>query len=210
MMNDTEAIKKKTRFNPGEVFHIDKKTKYPGRYDDKLYDEDSGNFHIVPDDNDDIIDMNYVIINTRNLLVEKLTEKLKKLRRDNPNAEITFNEGTGSRGGADNLIIEKFIEVIKDGLKNMLCFERLYTEGENVNCILGLYQFYKYPANHKGINMNKGKFEMFYPKSSKSISYKRKVTEDTHLVINPNLPSVFETDDKALEEVCNAFIEFIG
>ena len=215
MMNDTEAIKIKTGFYPGDVFHVDKeRTKYSKRYGEKLYDEKSGNFHIVPDDDDVIIDMNFVIINTRNLLKEKLNEKLKKLRRDNPNAEITFNKGTGSKGGADNLKIEKFIEVIKDGFKNMLCFERLYTDGENVNCILGLYQFYKYPIDHQYINLLNGKFEMFYPPSSKPTSKFKKEdtedTEDTHLVINPNLPSVFETDDKALEEVCNAFIEFIG
>lgn len=216
-----KIMKETGGYSPGEIYLYEKRDEKPKqikRWDKvvtiggkvkSVFDINSGNFHIVPVEYEEI---NKKIVEARGIIIEKL----KKL--EIPKGKINF--GAGSKGVAGcPLVIEKYILVEKDGYDYMLCFERLYTTGKSVNSALGLFQFYKHPSNHKGINMINGKFEMCYPDDCKDGSGVEKSAinnkydsfeKNKHIAYNSKgLPSIYELNDENVKDVCNAFIDFI-
>ena len=124
------------------------------------------------------------------------------------------------KGGKNALSLEKYIGVEKNGFTYYLCFERLYTHKNRVHCMLGAYQFYKFPSKDKNINIvrraqkyNKTVFtEVCYPNSFRD--GKKRINDSIngeHVVFNPEgLPSVFDTDANNISDVCKAFADFIS
>lgn len=213
-INCKKKIEKETGgYSPGEIYLYEKRDEKPKqikRWDKvvtiggkvkSVFDINSGNFHIVPVEYEEINDK---IDNARKMIYSKINPSNNK----------------GSKGVSNcPLAIEKYILVEKDGYDYMLCFERLYTTGKSVNSALGLFQFYKHPSNHKGINMINGKFEMCYPDDCKDGSGVEKSAinnkydsfeKNKHIAYNPKgLPSIYELNDENVKDVCNAFIDFI-
>ena len=91
----------------------------------------------------------------------------------------------------------KYISFAYKGYNYLLCFERLYKNGNQINSLLGAFQFYRQPV----------KFYMFYPESCED---GEKTPE--WIAYNPvGLPSVATVaNDNGVKAVCDAFINFIG
>ena len=182
----------------------------PEVYNDPTwFDNSTGNFHIVPDQQ--------VFVNVKNEKMDcieltrlarvDIKSKLKDMLGKESNIELNARVGWGARDKNRN--IEKCVQLEKNGYKYLLCFERMYVHKNFVNCMFGLFQFYKHPFAEKGINMNDGNFLMAYPASCEDSKSKPEKT-DTHVVYNPELPSLFELwEDGNLEKVCEAFLSFV-
>ena len=216
-LNDSyEKIQKSSDYVPGNVYVYDKekadKNEYfdsPDRYNSEpigsaLFDEKTGNFHIVPKEYE-----NYL---------RKIAESEKLVY--NNLSYYKFERIIKGKGGKNALSLEKYIGVEKNGFTYYLCFERLYTHKNRVHCMLGAYQFYKFPSKDKNINIvrraqkyNKTVFtEVCYPNSFRD--GKKRINDSIngeHVVFNPEgLPSVFDTDANNISDVCKAFADFIS
>ena len=216
-LNDSyEKIQKSSDYVPGNVYVYDKekadKNEYfdsPDRYNSEpigsaLFDEKTGNFHIVPKECE-----NYL---------RKIAESEKLVY--NNLSYYKFERIIKGKGGKNALSLEKYIGVEKNGFTYYLCFERLYTHKNRVHCMLGAYQFYKFPSKDKNINIvrraqkyNKTVFtEVCYPNSFRD--GKKRINDSIngeHVVFNPEgLPSVFDTDANNISDVCKAFADFIS
>ncbi len=221
-----ESIQEKSGMKPGKVYIYNRKTaetnrkfESPQRYNSEpigsaLYDSDTGNFHIVPEKYKEHLSK---ITSVRDAVFDELA-----LQKDKCGFERLFK----GKGGKGALQIEKYVGVEHSGYTYLLCFERLYTHKKTVNCLLGLFQFYKYPRADRNINTVKRKTkerktvftEICYPNSFKDGKIKTVISENGtekrgHTVYNPTgLSSVFETENnkKAVSDVCRAFIGFIN
>lgn len=156
-----------------------------------VYDINSGNFHIIPNNEQKRLTylnkINDAIDNLKPAINEALQAKLN-------DSTVRCSCGQGVHG--THLDIEKYISFTYKGYDYMLCFERLYKDGDQINSLLGAFQFYKQPV----------KFYVCYPESPDN-GVKKSVT----MVYNPvDLPSVEAVaKGERVENVCKAFLEFI-
>lgn len=210
---DKKVTKNGKDYHRGKVYIYDKDKAYnqffdaPEVYDDPLlFDVKTGNFHIVPGEQVFVnvkMDCIKLVGTARADIIAQLKDILKKKNE----SKIILNASVG--WGARDLYrnIEKCVQLEKNGCKYQLNFERMYVHNSDVNCMFGLFQFYKYPSNADGINLKNGSFSMAYPASFKD-SKKKPAKTDT-VVYNPKLPSLFELwEDGNLEKVCKAFLNF--
>ncbi len=211
-ISNNDQIKEQTGYIPGEVYLYGRKESNSinaikstktwkgkdlhGKDRGKgIYDTNSGNFHIVPDDNE--IRSKY--LNHINDAINNLKTAINKaLSKKDPKLKCSCGRGVPGT----HLDIEKYISFTRNGYKYMLCFERLYKDDGKINSLLGAFQFYRQPE----------KMYIFYPESCKDgekTPAKNDILQFT--IHNPNgLPSVEEAaNGKGVDAVCNAFIEFI-
>lgn len=205
-INCESTIKEKTGgYSPGKIYLYKEKNKKPKQIKRwngiefrnrrgkecsvSVYDIESGNFHIVPVEYEEI---NEKIVDAREMIHSKINPSNNK----------------GSRGVSNcPLAIEKYILVEKDGYDYILCFERLYTTGKSVNSALGLFQFYKYPKN-SSVNLSKEGFKMCYPDTYED--GEGKTVGKDRVVYNPkDLPTIYELNEDNVDNVCEEFKKFI-
>ncbi len=214
-MNNPDDISMKTGYYPGNVYIYDKdKDKdnqpfdSPERYDDPLlYDPDTKNFHIVPNktvcNNTDFIDL---VRGARQTIINELKNCGDVTKDKDDNTKPWLNPNIGRNAPNKYRNIEKAIQIEWNKNKYLLCFERLYTHKNKVHCMFGLFQFYKYPAEDKYINIIDNTFSMCYPSSFRNNT---KNINGSHIVFNPDLPSVFELKESIAKNICDAFIAFV-
>ena len=211
-ISDTVEIEKLTGYTPGKVYLYDEdKAKNKESFDpvkrwkgtdylkrDKrslsrgVYDINTGSFHIVPDDDNIRLEYLNLINKAIHILEPAISKRLREILHD-PTAKCSCGRGVPRT----HLDIEKYISITYKGYDYLLCFERLYKNGNQINSLLGAFQFYRQPV----------KFYMFYPESCED---GEKTPE--WIAYNPvGLPSVATVaKGNGVKAVCDAFINFIG
>lgn len=211
-ISNTEKIKKLTDYTPGKVYLYDEdKAKNKESFDPVkrwegtdylirgkrllsrgVYDINTGSFHIVPDDDNIRLEYLNLINKAIHILEPAISKKLREILHD-PTAKCSCGRGVPRT----HLDIEKYISFAYKGYNYLLCFERLYKNGNQINSLLGAFQFYRQPV----------KSYMFYPESCED---GEKTPE--WIAYNPvGLPSVATVaNDNGVKAVCDAFINFIG
>ena len=220
LSNVYKKIQNSSGYVPGNVYVFDKEKADSGKYFDSperynsepigsaLFDEHTGNFHIVPKE--------------YNNYLSKISEVEKLVYNNLSEPDFEFEKIIKGKGGKNALSLEKYIGIEKNGFTYYLCFERLYTHKNKVHCMLGTYQYYKFPSKDKNININIVKrsrsenitvfTEVCYPNSFQD--GKERINDSKngeHIVFNPKgLPSVFDTNEKNTSKVCTAFKTFVN
>ena len=169
-ISNTEKIKELTGYTPGKVYLYDEdKAKNKESFDSVkrwegtdylirgtrllsrgVYDINTGSFHIVPDDDNTRLEYLDLINKAIHILEPAISERLREILND-PTAKCSCGRGVPRT----HLDIEKYISFTYKGYDYILCFERLYKNGDQINSLLGAFQFYRQPV----------KFYMFYPES---------------------------------------------
>lgn len=221
-ISNTGKIEKLTGYTPGKVYLYDEdKAKNKESFDsvkrweetdylirDKrslsrgVYDINTGNFHIVPDDDNTRLEYLDLINKAIHILKPAISERLREILND-PTAKCRCGRGVPKT----HLDIEKYISFTYKGYDYLLCFERLYKNGNQINSLLGAFQFYRQPDRQPV------KFYMFYPESCKDgEKTPDKIESPERIVYNPvGLPSVATVaKGNGVKAVCDAFINFIG
>lgn len=217
-ISNTEKIKELTGYTPGKVYLYDEdKAKNKESFDpvkrwegtdylirDKrllsrgVYDINTGSFHIVPDDDNIRLEYLNLINKAIHIFEPAISKRLREILHD-PTAKCSCGRGVPRT----HLDIEKYISFTYKGYDYLLCFERLYKNGNQINSLLGAFQFYRQPV----------KFYMFYPESCEDgEKTPDKIESPEWIVYNPvGLPSVATVaNDNGVKAVCDAFINFIG
>lgn len=210
---DKSVTKNGKEYHSGKVYiygkdKADNKTPFdaPGVYNDpKWFDNSTGNFHIVPDQKV-FVNVKMDCIKLVGIARADIIDKLKEMLKEKP--EIILNAKVGWGAPNENRNIEKCVQLEKNEFIFQLNFERMYVHNKRVNCMFGLFQFYKHPFEDNGVNISKPGFSMAYPASYKNSKKEPQIT-DTHVVYNPELPSLFQLwEENNLEAVCKAFLDF--
>lgn len=211
-MDNIDDIHTKTGYYPGNVYIYDKDKDdnnkpfdSPERYNDPLlYDPKTKNFHIVPNNTDYI----GLVKCARQTIIKELENCGDVTTDKDDNTKPRLNPNIGRSAPNKYRNIEKAIQIEWNQNIYLLCFERLYTHKNTVHCMFGLFQFYKYPAEDKYINIIDNDFSMCYPSSFRNNT---KNINGSHIVFNPDLPSIFELEEekRIAEKICEAFIEFV-
>lgn len=217
-ISDTVKIEKLTGYTPGKVYLYDEdKAKNKESFDPVkrwegtdyltrgkrslsrgVYDINTGSFHIVPDDDNIRLEYLNMINKAIHILEPAISKRLREILHD-PTAKCSRGRGVPRT----HLDIEKYISFTYKGYDYLLCFERLYKNGNQINSLLGAFQFYRQPV----------KFYMFYPESCEDgEKTPDKIKSPKRIVYNPvGLPSVATVaNDNGVKAVCDAFISFIG
>ena len=217
-ISNTKKIKELTGYTPGKVYLYDEdKAKNKESFDPVkrwegtdylirgtrllsrgVYDINTGSFHIVPDDDNTRLEYLDLINKAIHILEPAISERLREILND-PTAKCSCGRGVPRT----HLDIEKYISFTYKGYDYLLCFERLYKNGDQINSLLGAFQFYRQPV----------KFYMFYPESCKDgEKTPDKIESPERIVYNPvGLPSVATVaKGNGVKAVCDAFINFIG
>ena len=212
---DKSVTKNGKEYHSGKVYIYDKdkadnKTFFdaPEVYNDPTwFDNSRGNFHIVPAQQV-FVNVKMDCIKLVGIARADIIDKLKDMLKERNKPEIILNASVGWGAHDKNRNIEKCVQLEKNGYKFQLNFERMYVHNNRVNCMFGLFQFYKHPFDDKGVNISKPGFSMAYPASYMN-SKKEPQKTDTHVVYNPELPSLFQLWEKDnLKDVCKAFLDF--
>ena len=197
---DKDKAKENEKFDSPEVYN-----------DPTWFDNSTGNFHIVPA-KEVFVNATMDCIKLVGIARADIIAKLKNMLGKESNIKLNASVGWGARDEYRN--IEKCVQLEKNSEKNsykyQLNFERMYVHNNDVNCMFGLFQFYKHPFDDKGINKNSQSFSMAYPDTYEDNGKKTIGDSDERIVYNPELPSLFELwKGNNLEKVCSAFINFV-
>lgn len=196
MTNNLKIIQEMSGFLPGKVFIRDNGneplivTPYSG---EKLFDSDSNNFHICPDGDWEAIALQYsdrrkklrssfegffnILANDNNYASDQyphqfsITKKktIKEIQ-DDPvyNFDtIYLNYGFGSKGGAKQLRVYRYLTFFYKGSWYRINFMRMYVDDNEVNCIMNELQYDK-DTTDNGYYFNVGKdggIDICYPSS---------------------------------------------
>lgn len=220
MLDDMTLIESKTGYTPGDLYVVRGKDnkKQVKKCDENIYDEKTGNFHIVPADYDKWLKE---VSKARKLILDYF-------KRQNWKDDISFachyeGKRNPGRGGKNALSIEKYIIASRGCYDYLLCFETLYCDGNKVSCDLGAIQFYRCKQCSDGVNKSwefrealpegfskDPLFKMCYPLQGDSFHE----NSNGNMVYSPNqLKTIFElidiSEDEQEEELKNIFDAFV-
>ena len=169
MTNNIEIIDSEKRLNVGKVFFGEKEYE-ASESDNRIYDTETGNFHLFPEfdfENDDINDWKeyFETVGTvRSKIVQRIKEKthveeIESIQYEKPNTIVCYDpealylyDGGGKSGvlrGMPHDYVEQglnqffmYIPMYKAGRYYTINFMRLYIDTSNsVNCRYGEIQF---------------------------------------------------------------------
>ena len=164
----------------------------PGADTHYSFDTQSRNVHIVP---------------KRNVAAEDQVERIKAVRRELAEALIGTPRGTGAlgtvRGISDDIWpTQKCVLVHEGAYDYLLGFETLYLAGNEVHCLLGQLQYFRYAG--KGVNCPSAAFNgLLYPSSCKPDDHSPK-QPSSHCIYNSEL-TIYD-DSAQIQREFNRFV----
>lgn len=201
MIDNKEKIKNKTGLEIGKLWvgKEEIKSLYNNENNPILFDDESGNFHMLPEENEDSVKEQIKgIKEKRNAIIECLEGKLKEKKYVD---KYKINKFCGiGRSGAlkktDMMDAFNYIRVEDNGdRKYDLMFSRFFIDNNTVNCIICSYQFAFSKAEDYSY--------LRYPKSERAKSEFSINLESGYY--NP----ITEYKDENVDNVVNEFIEYI-
>lgn len=222
-IGDEKEIKEKTKgegYGVGELY-VYETLKCARRNDKgeegkaKIFDTDSYNFHLYPEDKEITIQIGKEIKNLREKVMDCLIKEkgCEEVPGDTIPEEnmIYISKGAGSRGGNGEFHgLYKFILAKKNNRKYELNFMRFFIDRENkVNCILKAIQFDRCMGEYVNKSIE-GCCDICYPKTSEAqseedLKYILKNRKGESFCYNPPI-SFYDTADNIAE----TFIRFIN
>lgn len=160
----------------------------------KSFDENTGNFHIVPAERD----KENVTVLKQQLVKELVTTQ-----------EGKFKEAKVGRATMPWTKNHMWLECVNDDYHYLILFQTLIFENDKLNCYLDRIQFCKYPADAPGPNMlTNGVFKCEYPgmnKEGEGEGKSESTFENTNIVIGKE-----NSIEKCVKDIIESFKAFVG